>query len=158
MENHGLARDSTTQNTQNTSKLILPICPNWSKDLKYYWKKTLSGVRSPWRSWTIFQSCYRQFPPPFGLADISGDPTYQMKLWDFLEMAPLTQHHQSCKWSTEGRNIRPKPKFFTIRPSALSAKILFWIFGLRLCLKNGPLFFLLKLKSHYFYMFLSKMD
>ena len=29
------------------------------------------------------------------------------------------------QWSTQGRNIRPKPKFFTIRPSALAAKILF---------------------------------
>ena len=29
------------------------------------------------------------------------------------------------QWSTEGRNIRPKPKFFTIRPSALATEILF---------------------------------
>ena len=32
---------------------------------------------------------------------------------------------KKLQWSTEGRNIRPKQKFFTIRPSAATAKILF---------------------------------
>ena len=31
------------------------------------------------------------------------------------------------QWSTEGQSIWPKPKFFTIRPSALGTKVLFQI-------------------------------